>query len=182
MGWRNMKCQSLCQQLRTDTFFLLTLEPFECKTNWQLCDIITCMLVWSKNVRKRKGTFLSFCGEDRKGKQRWVIATYSVWRRGRHANEDITITPLKTPSVTGPSLFLLVTLMEGFADYEEPLWNAGCLSLISMLLRSSVNLTNSRLSLLFGQRGRDWCCCCCGFRLSAAVAGRSNTTCQRDVG
>ena len=43
-------------------------------------------------------------------------------------------------------------------------------NLISMLLWSSVNLPNSRLCLLFGQIGWDWCCCC-GFRLSAAVVG-----------
>lgn len=41
-------------------------------------------------------------------------------------------------------------------------------NLISMLLWSSVNLPNSRLCLLLGQIGWDWCCCC-GFRLSASV-------------
>lgn len=76
-----------------------------------------------------------------------------------------------TEHIDGPwsISFPPVTSMEGFADYEEAL-KRRLPNLISMLLRSSVNLPDSRLCLLRGQRAVDWCCCC-GFRLSAAVAG-----------
>lgn len=86
-----------------------------------------------------------------------------------HLNGDIGNAALWTRTAIGPSFSPPVTSMEGFADYEQPrkCWLP---NLISMLLWSSVNLPDSRLCLLCGQRALDRCCCC-GFRLSAAVAG-----------
>lgn len=85
-----------------------------------------------------------------------------------HLNEDVgNAASTERPSVLH---FPPVTSMEGFADYEQP-WKCWLPNLISMLLWSSVNLPGSRLCLPCGQRAPDRCCCC-GFRLSAAVAGR----------
>lgn len=79
--------------------------------------------------------------------------------------------PLRLQPVVGPSVFLLVTSMEGFADYKEPLWNAGCLTSFpcccGLLL---ICPTADYVCYSLRWRG-DWCCCC-EFGLSAAVVGR----------
>lgn len=88
----------------------------------------------------------------------------------RHLNEDVGNAALRTRGGHRSFVFPPVTSMEGFADYEQP-WKCWLPNLISMLLWSSVNLPDSRLCLPCGQSALDRCCCC-GFRLSAAVAGR----------
>ena len=58
----------------------------------------------------------------------WVIMKYI---QSRYVDNTWTRTlwgPLRLQPVVGLSVFLLVTSMEGFADYKEPLWNAGCLT------------------------------------------------------
>lgn len=79
--------------------------------------------------------------------------------------------PLRLQPVVGPSVFLPVTSMEGFADYKEPLWNAGCLTSFpcccGLLL---ICPTADYVCCSLRWRG-DWCCCC-EFELSAAVVGR----------